>query len=348
MRTTHRFLNTGLLSLAVTCFCVSALAADPQKPTEQMQSVLNELKKEGAKPVANLTPQEARKQATPADAAQAVMKNKGIQEDKNAGLARVEDKMIRGAKGLIAARIYTPVGQGPMPMVVYYHGGGFVIADNEVYDASPRALAKQAKAIVVSVDYRKAPEHKFPAAHDDAYAAYQWVMKNAQSLGGDPSKIAVAGESAGGNLAITVSIRARDEGVKIPVHELLIYPVAGTNMNTQSYNENADAKPLGKKDMAWFVKQYTNAPEEKNDPRLNVVGANLKGLPTTTIITAQIDPLRSEGKELADKLKSQGVNVSYKNFDGVTHEFFGMAPVVDEAKEAQQFAVAGLRSAFAG
>ena len=233
-------------------------------------------------------------------------------------------------------------------MIVYYHGGGFVIANKDVYDAAPRAIARQAKAIVLSIDYRQAPEHKFPAAHDDAFAAYQWALKNAQSLGADPNHIAVAGESAGGNLAINVSMRARDQGIKLPVHQLLVYPVAGTNMNTESYLQNANAKPLGKGGMAWFMKMYTNKPSDAQDTRLNVIEANLKGLPSTTIITAEIDPLRSEGKELASRLKAQGVNVSYRNFEGVTHEFFGMAPVIDEAKKAQDFAVSELKGAFSG
>ena len=160
----------------------------------------------------------------------------------------------------IAVRIYTPKGAGPFPVVVYYHGGGWVIADLDTYDASPRALANLANAVVVSSHYRQGPEHKFPAAHQDAFAAYRWVLANARSLKGDPSKVAVAGESAGGGLAAAVSMMARDSGAQMPVHQLLVYPIAGYDLNTPSYQENADAKPLNKAMMAWFFEKYLRSP----------------------------------------------------------------------------------------
>lgn len=301
-----------------------------------MKNVLNELAAKGGKPIETLTAQEARKQPTPADAVATIMKNQ--KKDSPSKLSEVKDIQVQGAAGMIAARVYIPAGKTPLPMVVYYHGGGFVIATNDVYDATPRSLAEQTKAIFISIEYRKGPESKFPAAHDDAFAAYKWVLANAAALGGDPKHVAVAGESAGGNLALNVAIRARDEKIQMPTHELLIYPVASTNMNSESYQKNADAKPLNKAMMAWFMKNYTNSPAEAEDPRLNLVAANLKGLPAATVITAEIDPLRSEGKLLAEKLKEAGVKVEYKDYSGVTHEFFGMAAVVKDAKEAQQFA----------
>ena len=233
-----------------------------------------------------------------------------------------------------------------MPVIVFYHGGGWVIGSKDVYDGSARALAKQAKAIVVSVDYRLAPEHKFPTAHEDSFAAYKWVLENIKSFGGNPEKIAVAGESAGGNLALNVAIMARDEKIKMPVHALVVYPIAGSAMNTESYEANKDAKPLNKPMMSWFMKNYLNSMEEAKDTRINLVAANFKGLPETTIITAQVDPLQSEGKELADRMKDQGVKVNFKNYDGVTHEFFGMAAVVDEAAAAQKFAAGELKQSF--
>ncbi len=283
-----------------------------------------------------MTAVEARKQPTPADAVKDLLaKKKNVKEPK---LADVHEIQVAGANGMIPARIYIPEGKGAFPVVVYYHGGGFVIATNDTYDATPRSLAEHMKAIFISVEYRKAPEAKFPAAHDDAFAAYKWVLANAASFGGDPKRIAVAGESAGGNLALNVAIRARDEKIQIPAHELLVYPIAGSDMNTESYKENADAKPLNKPMMAWFIKQYTNTPAEANDPRLNLMAADVKGLNPATVITAEIDPLRSEGKGLADKMKQAGVKVEYKNYNGVTHEFFGMAAVVDDAKDAQKWA----------
>ena len=234
-----------------------------------------------------------------------------------------------------------------MPVVVYFHGGGWVIANTDVYDSSPRALASLTKAIIVSVDYRQAPEHKFPAAHEDSFAAYQWVLENAASFGGDPARIAVAGESAGGNLGAGVSLMARDRKARMPVAELLVYPIAGYDFDTPSYQENATAKPLDKAGMQWFYQQYLNSPKDAQDPRISLVNADLHGLPPTTVITAQIDPLRSEGQALAKNLEKAGVKVESKNYDGVTHEFFGMGAVVAEARDAEKFGADGLKKAFA-
>jgi acetyl esterase/lipase len=266
---------------------------------------------------------------------------------KPASMVDTIGKDILGKGGTIHTRIYTPkTGSAPFPVIVYYHGGGFVIADLDVYDASAKGLAEQAGAVLVSVAYRLAPEHKFPAAHDDAFSAYEWTVKNAASIKGDPKKIAVAGESAGGNLAANVSIMASDKGLQAPVHQLLVYPTSGSDMNTESYQKNAAAKPLDKPMMGWFVKNYLKNMGEANDPRINLVGANLKGLPATTIFTAEIDPLQSEGKMLAEKLKAAGVTVNSNNYDGVTHKFFGMAIIVPEAEDAQAYAADALKGAF--
>lgn len=209
------------------------------------------------------------------------------------------------------------------------------------------ALAQKAKAIVASVEYRHAPEHKFPAAHEDAFAAYQWVLQNAGQFGGDAKRVAVAGESAGGNLAANVAIAARDQKVQEPLHMLLVYPVSGTDTNTASYQKNANAIPLGKAGMEWFVQNTVSKAEDKQDARLDLVGkANLKGLPPATIIAAEIAPLMSEGKVLADKLKQAGVETSYHSYAGVAHEFFGMDAVVADAKKAQEVAAKDLRDAF--
>jgi acetyl esterase len=322
----------------------NANAAKMAKPNTEMNTVLTELAKKGGKPIETLSADEARKQPTPTDAVKTVMETK---KDIPASTIAIKEIKVDGAAGPIEARVYIPQGGvKPMPVVVYYHGGGFVIADNNVYDATPRALADQTKSVFVSVEYRKAPESKFPAAHEDAFAAYKWVLANAGSFDGDPKRVAVAGESAGGNLALNVAIRARDEKIQMPTHELLIYPVAGSYMGTVSYKENANAKPLNREMMGWFLNQYLNNPEEKNDKRINLLTANFQHLNNATIITAQIDPLRTEGKELAEKMKAQGVDVTYKNFNGVTHEFFGMAPVLKEARSAQALASKELTKSF--
>jgi acetyl esterase/lipase len=334
----------ALLPLMFAFSASFAFAAKMAAPTEEMGIVLKALEEKGGKPIEKLSAVEARKQPTPADAVKTVMTNNKITAQP---AVTVKEITVDGANGPIRARVYIPTGANkPTPVVVYYHGGGFVIATNDVYDATPRSLAEKTKAIFVSVEYRKAPEFKFPAAHDDAFAAYKWVLKNAASFDGDPKRVAVAGESAGGNLALNVAIRARDEKIQKPVHELLIYPVAGNYMGTSSYKENANAKPLNREMMSWFMDNYLSNPKEKNDKRINLLAANLQNLGDATIITAQIDPLRSEGMQLAEAMKAQGVDVEYKNYKGVTHEFFGMAPVLKEARSAQDLAAKELNAAF--
>ncbi len=331
------------LGLSLLAFFPLAMAATG--PTTNMTQVLDALKAQNGKPLETLSAEEARLQKGPSDAVKAVMSKKegGF---RSIELSKIEDREIDGAAGKISARVYTPEGKSPLPIIVYYHGGGFVIATNDTYDASARALAKNTNAIVVAVEYRKAPEHKFPAAHEDAFAAYKWVLLNAQNIGGDPQRIAVAGESAGGNLALNTAIRARDEGLSLPTHELLIYPVATTNMDSASYKEHADAMPLSKKGMTWFVGNYTNGTTDLKDKRLNLVEANFRGLPPATIITAEIDPLRDDGKLLFEKMRAQGVDVVFRNYEGVTHEFFGMAPLIQEAAAAQNFATTSLKDSF--
>ncbi len=317
----------------------------PAKAAPEQQLVLDELGMLGGKPIETLSATEARKQPSPADAVTALLKKEGKSTAPEA-VGSVVNRTIPSADGSIPVRVYTPIGAGPFPIIVYYHGGGFVIATNDTYDASARALTNAVNAVLVSVEYRKAPEHKFPAAHDDALAAYKWVLANGATLHGDVARIAVAGESAGGNLALATTLTARASGIKLPVAILAVYPVAGNDTNTASYRENANAKPLNRAMMSWFFKQYTRTPADAEDSRLNILGANLKGLPPTTIITAQLDPLRTDGEMLASKLRDAGVTVDYKNFDGAAHEFFGQGAVQPLAKQAVQFAASGLKNAL--
>lgn len=320
-------------------------APHPPKANAEMQAVLDQLSTLDGKPIEKLRPEEARQQPTPADAVRALLKKRG-QSVAPEAVAKVENRSISGSGGQIPIRIYTPAGPGPFPVVLYIHGGGWVIADLDVYDSSPRALANAAKAIVVSTHYRLAPEHPFPAAHEDTFTAYKWVRENANSFDGDANRIAVAGESAGGNMAAAISLMARDSNVPLPLHQVLIYPVANTDMNAPSFEENANAKPLNKAMMEWFATHEFKKPQDKSDPRIDLVNADLHRLPSTTIISAEIDPLRSGGKRLAEKLKAAGVDVDYKNYNGVTHEFFGMGAVLKEAREATAFAANNLLKAF--
>lgn len=325
----------------------SETAHEMAKPAPEMQAVLDKLADLGAKPLHTLTPDEARAQPTPADAVAAVMADKGIDAGPAAAIS-TRDIVIPGPGGDIMARVYTPAGEGPFPIVVYYHGGGWVIADLDTYDASARALSLGAEAVVVSSHYRQGPENVFPAAHDDAYAAYVWAVENSGEFNGDAARMAVAGESAGANLAANVAIMARDAKIMQPLHQLLVYPVAGNDMSTPSYLENAEAAPLGKADMAWFVEHAFAKMGDTADPRLNLVGRDdLQGLPPATLITAQIDPLRSESIAYGEALDAAGVTVEARNFEGVTHEFFGMGAVVPQAVEAMDFATTNLKAAFA-
>jgi acetyl esterase len=337
-----------LTALAASMICGAAMAQDaaqPPKAEAHMQKVLDALKSLDGKPIETLSPQEARQQPTPADAVKKVLSDMGKSTAPEAGVT-VKDMSVPVDGGSVPVHIYTPEGKGPFPVMVYYHGGGFVIADTKTYDASPRALAKMAKAIMVAVDYRQAPEHKFPTAPNDAYAAYLWTTQHAAEFNGDPKRVAVGGESAGGELATVVSMMARDKHAQMPVHELLVYPITDNDMNTPSYQRNANAKPLNKPMMAWFFKYYGADPASPY--ALPMKAASLKGLPPATIVAAEIDPLMSEGQAYADKLRKDGVKVDYKLYKGVTHEFFGMGAVVPEAKDAEQFAADGLKKAFAG
>ena len=311
----------------------------------EMQVVIEKLMSLGGKPIETLTAAEARMQPTPTDAVMGVM-----QDNKMTAPASQSDTMgkdIPVTGGTTHVRIYTPKqGKAPYPVIVYYHGGGWVIADIDVYNGGAQALCEQVGAVVVSVEYPKGPEQKFPAAHNVSFDAYQWVLKNFAMLKGDSTKLAVAGESAGGNLAANMSIMARDKKLQMPLYQVLVYPIANNDVNSESYVKFAAAKPLNKPMMEWFIKNEFSSAAQAADPRVSLVKANLAGLPKTLIIAAEIDPLQTEGKLLSDKLSAAGVQTDYQLYNGVTHEFFGMASVVPQAKEAQALAASKLKAAF--
>lgn len=347
--TNVRCLGVGMMLLTVASQGLAA-GMPTDKATPQMQAVLQQHAALQPKPIISLSPAEARRQPSPADAVIQLMQTKGnLAPDKLPAVGKVEMKAIPGPAGVIPARVYTPPGDGPFPVIVYYHGGGWVIADMDVYDSSARALCSMSGAVVVGIEYRRAPEAKFPAAHEDSYAALQYVFDHPNDFGGQPGKVAVAGESAGGNLATAVCLMAAQRGGKMPLHQALVYPIANYSTDTPSYQANADAKPLNKPMMEWFFKQYLNNPEDGNNvilSPLRATPAELKNLPPATIVTAEIDPLRDDGREYAKKLKAAGVDVDAKDYTGVTHEFFGMGAVVDEAKAAETFVSDRLKSAL--
>lgn len=326
-----------------------AKALGNMRADEDMLSVLNAHASLNPKAIEKVDVATARKNPTIADAVNVVLKQQGKSTNPESLVPGITSKeiTIKGAVGNLPATLYTPSGAGPFPVIVYYHGGGWVIADRKVYDSGARGLSKAANAIVVSVDYRQAPEHKFPAPWDDALASYKWTLANASTFKGNSKLIALAGESAGGNLALATAVAARDAGLQAPKHVLAVYPITQSSTNTASYLENAVAMPLNRAMMQWFFDKTIRSEADLKDPRIQLVDADLKGLPSVTLINARIDPLRSDGEKMEDALKKAGVQVERRDYEGVTHEFFGTAAVVQKAKDAQMYAGVRLKQAFA-
>ncbi len=314
----------------------------------QMLEVVTLLNQIRGTSLLTLSPQDARQQFGAEDAAKVLEHYFGLAE-KPLPVGKITDGLaIDGPDGnKIPIRIYTPTGEGPFPVVLYFHGGGFVIATIDTYDASARELCDYANAIVVSVEYRKAPEAPFPAARRDAIASYEWAIANIAGYNGISSKIAVAGESAGGNLAAEVAITALNRGLQMPTHQLLVYPVTSTNVTQASDLLYTNAfLPLNTAALTYFYMNYLPDPSLGTDPRVSPIAANLKSLPPTTIIAAQLDPLQSDGQAYAAKLQAAGVPVTYQLYSGVTHEFFGMGAIVDTANTAEHFAARQLSASF--
>jgi acetyl esterase len=230
---------------------------------------------------------------------------------------------------------------------VFYHGGGWVIGDLEVADRPCRSLCAGAGCVVVSVDYRLAPEHRFPAAADDAYAAAQWVSAHAADLGADPARLAVGGDSAGGNLTAVVALMARDQGGPPIAFQLLIYPVAGCDLDTVSYRDNAEGYLLTRAAMEWFWGHYIPDEAARRHPYASPLSAeNLAGLPPAFVVTAEYDPLRDEGEAYAERLRRAGVPVTLKRYAGMIHGFFQLAGVLDQGRQVLTDASSALREAL--
>ncbi|MGI4872429.1 MAG: alpha/beta hydrolase [Janthinobacterium lividum] len=321
---------------------------------DQMQAVIEQFQDFNDPPLPTLTARQARMTHSVTDAVKTLLaKNNQVAPAANVTVSQMvltKAYTTGSAPDGVPVRIYRPAGvSGTLPAIVYYHGGGWVIGSLDVYEPSAMALAERTGAIVISVDYRLASEtmNKFPAAHEDAYAAYKWVRDNAASIGVNPAKIAVAGESAGGNMAVGVCILARERSYPLPIHQLLVYPVADNNLNTASYQQYATAVPLNKANVQYFTGIYFNTPADGDDRLISLVDvANLSGLPAATIIGAEIDPLQTEGQSLRDQLTKAGVSVQYQLYAGTTHEFFGTYAVVPPANDAETFAATRLKAAF--
>ena len=255
-------------------------------------------------------------------------------------VASVEDRRVPGLGGEIPVRIYKPSNAANLPVLVYFHGGGWVLMDVETHDPLCRALANAAGCAVVSVDYRLAPEAKYPAASDDCYAATKWVADHAAELGVDASRIAIGGDSAGGHLTAVVAQMARDRGGPALVFQLLHCPVTNFDYSTASYRDNADGYMLTRESMEWFWNHYLERPEQGSEPTASPLRGDTSNLPPALVQTGEYDPLRDEGAAYAAKLKASGVPVTYHNYEGITHDsflFFGVVPAgrrnIDEAAE---------------
>ena len=306
----------------------------------QVQAYLNQIAALDAPRLETLPVEEARR-ACVADA-QTLGEPEPVRE--------VRDRTVPGPDGEIPVRIYVPQGAGddPLPVLVYYHGGGWVVCNIATHDHLCRSIANAAGSLVIAVDYRLAPEHKCPAAVDDAYAAARWVAENGKSIGADPSRLAVGGDSAGGNLAAAVSLMARDRGQFLPCFQLLIYPITDYNLDTPSYLANAEGYVLTREQMRWFWDCYLAREEDGYGPYVSPLRAeDLSGLPAALVITAEYDPLRDEGEAYAVRLKEAGVSVTQTRYDGMPHPFIRRTAVFDQAKVALKQVTDSLKRAFA-
>ena len=262
-------------------------------------------------------------------------------------VAAVEDVKLAGPDGPIPARVYRPADAAePAPCLLWLHGGGWVIGDLDTADATARGLANRAAAVVVSVDYRLAPEHPFPAAGDDAYAALRWVHDNAAELRIDPERIAVGGDSAGGNLAALLAIRWAREGSSPPLrHQVLVYPVTDLTRSHGSYEENAEGYFLTRDTMIWFIHSY-GPPDPASGDCSPLFADDVTGVAPAVVLTAEYDPLRDEGDAYAAKLQAAGVAVEHHRYPGQVHGFAGMHGVADDAADALDRIGAALRRSF--
>jgi acetyl esterase len=307
------------------------VALDPQART-----FLDQLEALGSPPMSEQTPEEARA------GFRLMAAVAGSAEEP----APTEDRSVPGPAGDIRVRIYRPKTDRTLPVVVFFHGGGFVIGDIETHDTTCQRLAAGVPAVVVSVDYRLAPEHPFPAAVDDCEAATAWVCAHSAEFGADPARLAVAGDSAGGNLAAVVSRRARDAGGPPIAFQLLVYPGTDMTRSLPSHVENGTGYLLDSDAMTWFRDQYMGDADPRQPDASPLFVDDLSGLPPALVVTAEFDPLRDEGEAYADRMRQAGVAVTTSRYDGMIHGFYGLDSIFDSAKKATSETVTALRDAL--
>ena len=299
---------------------------DGQTLEPDLQLALSVLERRGAPPLQTMPPAEAR---------EAYRRQSTVSGGEPVAVGDVRDLTVEGTQGPLAARHYTPDEPGgPHPLIVFFHGGGFVVGDLETHDAPCRLLCRHAGAHVLSVDYRLAPEHPFPAAVDDGRAALRWALAHAAELGADPGRVAVAGDSAGGNIAAVASWQAAREGGPSPVLQVLVYPATSMVGPTRSHELFGGGFLLTRELLEWFAAQYV-AGADPSDPRLSVLGAgDLGGVAPALVVTAGFDPLRDEGEAYAERLRDEGVPVVLRRFPGLIHGFFNAVGTSRVSREA--------------
>ncbi|MFB6163540.1 MAG: alpha/beta hydrolase [Haloarculaceae archaeon] len=308
------------------------------EPHPQVQAVLQMLDSQPVPPTEAVSVAEARRQM---EAMAAMRSGPEVGEVKNFDVA--------GPDGPLSTRLYLPEGEAPHPGLVFFHGGGFVIGSLDTHDALARALCDAADCAVLSVDYRLAPEHPFPAAFEDAYGAVEWIAEFGPDVDVDPDRIAVAGDSAGGNLAAAVSLATHDRDGPELTHQGLIYPVVSSTIHEplESYHENAEGYFLETGTMQWFDEQYVqDEADRRNAYYAPLLARDHSVVPPATIVTAGFDPLRDEGDVYAERLREAGVEVDYVEYEDMIHGFASMLGAVDAAEDAVETLGANLRDSF--
>jgi acetyl esterase len=309
------------------------MALDPQ-----MKALLDQMAAAKIPPFHTLTPEQARL-------------GRRAPQGEPEPVAHVEDRTIPGPGGEIPVRIYVPKGNGPFGVLVYFHGGGWVVGNIDMTDQPCRMLTNAGRCVTISVDYRLAPEHKFPAGPEDCYAATKWAADNAAALNCDAARIAVGGTSAGATLAAAVALMARDRGGPRVAYQLLVYPATTSALDTPSHREFAKDSYyiLSRADMEWFWGHYLGNEADRTNPyACPAYATTLRGVAPAFVITAEFDPLRDEGEAYAARLREEGVQVVLRRYDGVTHGFFGMPAQLDKAKAAIAEAGSALRITVGG
>ena len=305
-----------------------------------MRDVIRRMERAARPPLHSLSPEAARA---------AYAAGAGVLEIARPALARIEDLQLPARDGqALAARLYAPVpaSDGALPVLLYLHGGGFTIGSIETHDVLCRELARQAGCMVVSLDYRLAPEHRFPTASNDAWDALQWLVHNAATLGADAARIAVGGDSAGGTLAAVNAILARDAGMALAL-QLLIYPGTTAHQDTDSHRRFAHGMVLEEASITWFFDHYVRSPADRDDWRFAPLNAaDLDDVAPAFVCLAECDPLVDEGVAYADRLRAAGVAVDLEIYRGVTHEFIKMGRAIPEARQAHANCARALRLAF--